>query len=44
LKCENRQVHRHENGEEQRDFFEIEVRRIQNLFEEADRMNDRLRL
>jgi hypothetical protein len=44
LKCENRQVQRHDNSEEQKDFFESEVRRVQNLFEEADRMNGRLRL
>jgi hypothetical protein len=39
LKCETRQIARKENGEEQRGFYESQVRRVQGLFEEADRIN-----
>jgi hypothetical protein len=39
MKCEARQVARKENGEEQKEFYESELRRVRNLFEEADRIN-----
>ena len=39
LKCETRQTARKENGEEQKEFYESELRRVQSLFEQADRIN-----
>jgi hypothetical protein len=39
LQCETRQIARKENGEEQKEFYESQVRRVQGLFEEADRIS-----
>jgi hypothetical protein len=39
LKCEIRQIARKENGEEKKEFYESELRRVQSLFEQADRIN-----
>jgi hypothetical protein len=39
LKCETRQIARKENGEEKKEFYESELRRVQSLFEQADRIN-----
>lgn len=44
LGCENRQVERHENGPERRPFFESEIRRVEKLFEQADRLNGEHRI
>lgn len=44
LGCESRQIARHENGPEKQPFFDHEVRRFENLFEEAERLNGERRL
>ncbi|WP_156952106.1 hypothetical protein [Bradyrhizobium sp. WSM1743] len=44
LGCENRQIDRHENGPERRPFFESEIRRVERLFEQADRLNGERRI
>ncbi|WJR81498.1 hypothetical protein [Bradyrhizobium sp. NP1] len=44
LGCEVRQIERHENRELQKGFYESELRRVERLFEEADRINGKRRL
>jgi hypothetical protein len=39
LRCEARQIRRLENGSGRRRYFDAELKRIENLFEEADRIN-----
>jgi hypothetical protein len=39
LGCESRQIRRNQNREEQKEFYESELRRARGLFEEADRIN-----
>jgi hypothetical protein len=39
LKCNTRQIERHENEKERQEFYESQVRRVEGLFEEADRIN-----
>ena len=38
LKCETRQVTRKENAEERRELYESELRRVQRLFEDAEKI------
>jgi hypothetical protein len=44
LGCEIRQVERSENGSDARSFFESEIRRVENLFLEAERARGQRRL
>ena len=37
LKCQTRQIARSENGSEQKEFYDSQVRRVKGLFQEADR-------
>jgi hypothetical protein len=39
LKCDMRQIARNENGKERARFYESQVRRVEGLFDEADRIN-----
>lgn len=41
LQCGVRQVIRHENGADVADLYESEIRRVKNLFREADQLNGR---
>jgi hypothetical protein len=44
LECEARQVQRHDNGKERQQYFDADLKRIENLFEEADRINGERRI
>jgi hypothetical protein len=44
LACQTRQIQRRENGKERQQYFDAHLKRIGNLFEQADRINGERRI
>lgn len=44
LRCELRQITRSENGHNAADLFQAELKRVRNLFREADELNEKRRI
>jgi hypothetical protein len=44
LECQTRQIQRGENGKERQRYFDAHLKRIENLFEQADQINGERRI